>query len=282
MSPAAASMAASRRGPRDGVLPYVDVFRLGFVETLAYRSQIWMRLVLVPLTAAFQYFIFAALYASGPEVMGGHRLTEIAGYVALMQTLRTLFANNISIFIGEAIRTGQIATYLLRPLAFPWFAMSYIAGRGASQVFTMGVPTLIGFALVGALPAPPDAGTFVAFLLLTLAAFLLYNLAFTMAGLIGFFVEFSGELAWSVELVLMLLGGATIPLSFFPAWLARPLELLPTSFIYYVPAEAYLGRIGGPHLVGAVVIAWTWVVLGFLGVRRFYELGRRHISIQGG
>ncbi len=267
---------------RPTLLPYLDVFRLGFLETLAYRSQIWMRLVLVPLTAAFQYFIFAALYATGPEVMGGHRLAEIAGYVALMQTLRTLFANNISIFIGEAIRTGQIATFLLRPLAFPWFAISYISGRGASQVFTMGLPTLLAFGLAGVLPAPPDALTFAAFLLLTLAAFLLYNLAFTLAGLIGFFVEFSGELAWSVELVLMLLGGAAIPLSFFPAWLENVLVALPTSFIYYVPAEAYLGRIPGPWLVAAVAVAWTWVGLGFIAVRRFYDLGRRHISVQGG
>ncbi len=267
---------------RPGVGPYFDVFRLGFVETLAYRSQIWMRLVLVPLTAAFQYFIFAALYRTGPEVMGGHRLRDIAGYVALMQTLRTLYANNISIFIGEAIRTGQIATFLLRPIAFPWFAMSYIGGRGASQVFTMGVPTLIAFGLAGALPAPPDVITFIAFLLLTLAAFLLYNLAFTMAGLIGFFVEFSGELAWSVEMILMLLGGATIPLSFFPAWIAKPLEFLPTSFIYYVPAEAYLGRITGATLFASVAIAWVWVGIGFVAVRRFYDLGRRHISVQGG
>ncbi len=268
--------------PRRTLLPYFDVFRLGFVETLAYRSQIWMRLVLVPLSAAFQYFIFAALYATGPAVMGGHRLAEIAGYVALMQTLRTLFANNISIFIGEAIRTGQIATYLLRPLAFPWFAISYISGRGASQVFTMGLPTLLAFGLAGVLPRPPDVTTFTAFLLLTFAAFLLYNLAFTLAGLIGFFVEFSGELAWSVELVLMLLGGAVIPLSFFPTWIERALLVLPTSFIYYVPAEAYLARISGAWLAGAVLIAWLWVGLGFVAVRHFYDLGRRHISVQGG
>ena len=264
------------------LLPYLDAFRLGLMEALAYPSQIWTRLVMVPLAVAFQYAVYAAVFSSGEQRIGGLTLLEITGYVALVQTLRTLFANNISLFIGEAIRTGQIATYLLRPVAFPAFALAYIGGRGASQVLTVGLPTLATFAAIGALPAPASTAHFVAFLALSLSGFLLYNLVFTLAGLLGFYVEFSGEIGWSVELVMMLLGGATVPLTLFPEALQRVLLVLPFRHIYFVPIEAWLGKIPASGLLPAFLYTLGWAAVLTLAVAVVYDRGRRHLSIQGG
>ncbi|MCK6529276.1 ABC-2 family transporter protein [Myxococcota bacterium] len=263
-------------------LPLLDAFRLGVVEALAFGSQIWMRLVTVPMAVAFQYAVYAAIYASGPDRIGDHSLPEIAGYVALVQTLRTLYANNISFFIGQAIRTGQIATFLLRPVSFPWFAIAYTSGRGASNLVTIGGPTLLAFGALGALPAPASAVHFAAFLALALAAFLVYNLVFTLAGLLGFYVEFSGEIGWSVELVAMLLGGATVPLTFFPEAVERFCRALPFATIYFVPVEAWLGKLPADRLLPAVGEAWLWVAVLAVAVQAMYARGRHHLSVQGG
>ncbi len=263
-------------------IPYLDAFRLGLIETLAYPSQVWMRLFMVPLAVAFQYAVYAALYSGGAIEIGGLTLAQMTGYVALVQILRTLFANNISIFIGQAIRSGQIATFLLRPLGFPGFAIAYISGRGASQVLTVGLPTLLAFAALGAVPVPASLMAFIAFLLFTLLGFLLYNLLFTLAGLLGFYMEFSGEIGWSVELIMLLLGGAVVPLSLFSKQIQYVANLLPFRFLYYQPVAAWLGKIPEETLGVDLLLATGWVGLATGWVALFYSRGRRHLSIQGG
>ena len=64
---------------------------------------------------------------------------------------------------------------------------------------------------------------------------------------------------------MMLLGGATVPLTFFPHVAQRIFALFPFRSIYFVPIEAYLGKLSTGGLAWAVLEAWGWVaVLSFL------------------
>ncbi|MCL2416084.1 MAG: ABC transporter permease, partial [Defluviitaleaceae bacterium] len=242
---------------------YLSIFRIKFVNTLQYRSA-----AIAGLTTQFAWGFmlnlgFIAFYRSDPTAFP-MQLHETISYIWMQQAFLALYAlwfweNDISASITE----GNIAYDLVRPIGIyeRWFCQS-LASRLARAALRF-IPIL----LVGVfLPQPlrlvlPSITQLLLFLTSTALA-LGVVVAFTMLMYISIFYTISSS---GVRLITAslgdFLGGAIIPLPFFPAPWRQIAELLPTGSMMNVPLRIYSGNISGIDALSGMGLQIFWILV---------------------
>jgi ABC-2 type transport system permease protein len=113
-----------------------------------------------------------------------------------------------------------------------------------------------------------------------LAALLQFFL-FEGLSLLSFWVENTYGIRFTMRVIMEVVGGAIIPLSFFPQILEKTFMLLPFPFLIYVPMKIYLGKIPleqvGLELFKEggwiVVLAMLNLILWKRGIRQYVAMG---------
>ena len=113
-----------------------------------------------------------------------------------------------------------------------------------------------------------------------LAALLQFFL-FEALSLLAFWVENTYGIRFTVRVIMEVVGGAIIPLSFFPQILQKLFLLLPFSYLIYLPMRIYLGKIPLDEVPLEFLKEGVWIVgLALLnmmiwkkGIRQYVAMG---------
>jgi ABC-2 type transport system permease protein len=115
---------------------------------------------------------------------------------------------------------------------------------------------------------------------LALAGLLQFFL-FEGLSLLSFWVENTYGIRFTMRVIMEVVGGAIIPISFFPQALERVFLLLPFPFVIYLPMRIYLGKISLAGIPLELMKEAGWIV-GFAilnvvlwkrGVRQYVSMG---------
>ena len=82
--------------------------------------------------------------------------------------------------------------------------------------------------------------------------------------------------------VVTILSGFTLPISFFPDWAARLMQLLPFAGMVNTPIEIYIGVIQGDMLLLRLGMQAFWGIVLLALAHWVLSLGVRKLVIQGG
>lgn len=263
---------------------YGTFVRNAFLAMLAYRLRYYTGIVTYLLFVSVHYFIWNAVYHGRPpgSTIHGFTLEQMVTYVSVAWIARSLYFSSVDEEINEIVRTGQISIYLLRPVQFHFMLLSQAFGETLFRLIFFTLP--IGAVILWSFPVAPPASP------LALVWFLLSNVtSFFVMAEIGFLV---GLLAFGMKSIqgvmrakyylIQLLSGLLLPLAFFPAPVARVLEMLPLKMITYVPLQLYLGKITGPAVLLTFVEQIAWAALLFALGQWGWHRAVRKLTIQGG
>jgi ABC-2 type transport system permease protein len=271
-----------------GLSPYAWIMRLTFLKLMAYRMRYLTGIATYGVFVGGQYFIWKAIYAAkqlGPDDrLEGLTLAELTTYLAVGYIARAAYFTNTDSEIAARFQSGDVTLDLLKPVRFhaQWLAQAF--GETCFRVLFFACPmALILGPLFGVLPPAPAAWW--QFPLLFLAAFWVNAELNLLTGTIAFWLEDVYGLMSLKRNLLMLLSGLLVPLHFFPGWIAKATEALPSAVIAYYPTMAYLGQLGQEgHLpfeqVALVALGWC-VALRFMNVL-LWRAARGKLEVQGG
>ncbi|MBN1919805.1 MAG: ABC-2 family transporter protein, partial [Anaerolineae bacterium] len=162
--------------------------------------------------------LWSTVYAvSGNTTESGYTLRDIVWYLVMTETVM-MSSSRIFVDMGEAVRSGAVATTLARPVSFPLSQMATSLGTSAPR-FAL---NLAAGMLVVSLGVGFGAGSLpglAAFLLLAALALLLDALIVVLIGLLAFWMEETQPVFWIYQKLLFTVGGLFLPLEFFPDWL---------------------------------------------------------------
>ena len=202
----------------------------------------------------FMALWMAAFDISGRAEVGGYRLAEMVWYLAMTETI-TLSGSRVFVEISEAVKAGDLAYTLARPLSYPVYQVAnslgnsaprfllnlavaaVVVGLGMRQMPVLSPSTMLGINSAegaGSLPG------LLAFLGMAALALLLDALIAVLIGLLAFWIEEVMPVFWIYQKLLFTVGGLFLPLEMFPDWLRRAAEWLPFQFIAYAPARAFV------------------------------------------
>jgi len=222
-----------------------DIVRYGFVlrtsarQQWAYRAEIVARAIqMVLFMGVFMALWSTAFAVSGQGELAGYTLVEMVWYLAMTETI-TLSSSRVFLEISEAVKAGDVAYTLARPVSYPFFQVANSLGNSAPRFLL----NLLAATVVVGLGMRQTAGSpagLAAFLATAALALLLDALIAVLIGLLAFWLEEVSPAFWIYQKLLFTIGGLFLPLEMFPEWLQRVASWLPFQFISYVPARAFV------------------------------------------
>lgn len=259
---------------------YAELSRLAFRQQIAYRAA--------TIAGVFTNSVFGIILAS--VMIGFYGSAEgpsVAGW-SEREAVTLVWINQALIMpvyiwgwweVSQSIRTGAIATDLLRPVSWYGLWLSRDLGRAVAAMFLRMVPTLaVGWFLFDiALPATLRSA--VAFVLVVvLAAWVSFSLRL-LSNLFSFWlIDHRGIAAIFITLATFL-SGMAMPIDFFPEPLRTVAMALPFQAVLMAPNNIYLGKATVLEIVAQQVF---WIAVLAVVCQATLRRGERKLVVHGG
>jgi ABC-2 type transport system permease protein len=260
--------------------------RYGFILRTAARQQ-WVyrgELGIQAISMVVFMGIFMALWTtaygvSGRAELAGYRLAQVVWYLGMAETI-ALSSSRIFNEIGAAVRAGDLAYTLSRPLSYPFYQVANSLGNSVPR-FLINFLTAIVVVGIGIGQFAGSVQGIIAFLMMAALALLLDALIAVLIGLAAFWLEEVFPVFLIYQKLLFTAGGMFVPLEMFPDWLRKLVAWMPFQFITYAPPRAFVDFEPGfvaQALTGQVIYVIVLVAL----VSLVWRVARRRMVMHGG
>jgi len=262
------------------------VTRYGFVlltsarQQWVYRSELVARAVqMVLFMAVFMALWTTAYGVSGQPELEGYSLPEMVWYLAMTETV-ALSTSRIFLEIAEAVRAGDLAYTLTRPLGYPLFQVANSLGNSLPR-FLLNLLTASAVVLVGMRQVEGSLPGLAAFLLLAALALVLDALIAVLIGLAAFWLEEVTPIYWIYNKLLFTIGGLFLPLEMFPPGLQQVVRWLPFQLITYAPARAFV-KFEPAFVLQSLAGQGIYIVVLLAVVFLVWRAAQRRLVVHGG
>jgi ABC-2 type transport system permease protein len=251
-----------------------------FTTNLAYRSEVWLRTLGNFVTIMIQVSIWRAVIGEGG--VNGISLEQMITYSILSTLIYALLLTHISGKVDASLKSGSIASDLIRPLSYQLYLFADGLGGVFYQLLFVVVPSFLISWLVFGIQPPASFEHFAAFVISLLLALILSFLFGYLVSLIAFWFLTHFALDWTLSAFLIVFSGSFLPLWFFPEPWASIAQSLPFQFLGYVPAAIYLGQIPQYSVVSTLLVGFGWALVLFGFVQWLWSRAIRRLVVQGG
>ena len=255
--------------------------RLGYRRYAAYPGATYAGLFTNTVFGFMRTYVLLAMFGTA-AAFGGYDRAAAVSYAWLTQGLMA----TIHIWgwqdLGQRIRTGDIATDLVRPVHPLRAGLAFDLGRSVYHAIFRGLPPVVIGALTFGLLVPADP--------LVVAAFL-FSVALAVVVSYAFRVIYNAASFWLMDwrgtMMLALiaanfLSGTLVPVGFFPAPLQVIAQATPFPSMVQIPVDIYVGRLAGSATITALAVQAAWAI-GLMGsAALLFGRGVRRLVVQGG
>lgn len=228
--------------------------KAGYIQTLAYRSEVFLWLLLDSIPVIVTIFVWISIYSNKTSIEG-YSLSNIVNYFVLVLIINSVSASHFEQFRVEQIRMGKIDYFLTRPFSYiQEILVGHIAGKifyiTASMPFFFIMISIINYFFSLQFPIFTLL-SFSTFFLLLMFAFAVEFILGLIIVLLGFWFEGSDGLEHFKWIIVTLFSGWLIPIPMMPEWLKSITLALPFKYMYAVPIETalYQSSITGIDLI---------------------------------
>ncbi len=263
-------------------LVYLEFARKSFQRQLQYRIANYSGFAVNTFFFVVRAYLFMALYEHR-GVVAGYNVVEAVTFAGLTQALLMVFDSFGSARdIGGAVKSGQVATDLMKPIDYQFFLLFRQFGRSFYYLFFRGLPIFAVMAIFFPWKHPHSV---FALLLFFPSVFLAVTITFSLSFVVGLSAFWFLDISGVGQIVMgsaIFLSGFIIPISFFPSGFGRICEWLPFVGQSYVPVAIYLGKYAGGQMISMLVRQVLWSIVLILMGRALMSLAVRKVIIQGG
>lgn len=256
--------------------------KASLLEHLSYLGYIWGGIFVNIVQIMVFYYLWMVVY-DGNNSLNGLNSHQIVTYTILARLLDLLvIQGHVNLILKNQIRDGEVVVELIRAFDFELSLYSSRIGLLISATLTKVLPTFVVAGFFFEVMLPHSILNFILFLIsIVLGMTIVFFIEF-FVGLLSFYTSSGWGLNNLKNAMLTLLSGALVPLTFFPDWFRRILEVLPFKGAVYTPISIYLGLISGTQLYKALLFQVFWVVILLIITRIFYRFSIKNITVQGG
>lgn len=252
---------------------YLAYFKSSFKLNTAYKANFGIRLV----TDIVWFFIFFTLWTTiytknQIDSIQSYTLTSIITYYFVTEFIFK-FDVAQSIYLNWTVWSGYFSNDLVKPWNVP---IIYIIDAVTERflVILMAIPVFaIIYFFIHQYIVFPNMLNMALFIVTLILSFLL-NICFNL--IFHTLVFKYGDQEGTIELVnyiAIFFAGGFFPIAFLPQGLKFLFELLPFKYLYYVPANIFLGKLSVDQIVASWVAIIAWSALFYSIFYHFYKKG---------
>jgi ABC-2 type transport system permease protein len=179
--------------------------------------------------------------------------------------------------MATEIRLGRISSFLLYPISFNFYQFGKFLGVIIIQIM-IAILSVALFYAIGMIHDINITGFILGIIFCFLSATIWYLINY-ISGVMAFWMEETWFLRVTVTLICRLIGGAIMPLEFFPDWLRFITYFTPFTYMIFYPIKILEGDFSNITSVFIVLLAWCGVFtfcaskLWKMGVRSYTAAG---------
>ncbi|OYD07031.1 ABC transporter permease [Paludifilum halophilum] len=260
---------------------YLELMRIRFLMMLAYRVNYYSGIIIYSLNIGVYYFLWMAVYGNSGSI-NGTTSVEMATYVAVAWMSRAFYFNNLDREIAQEIRDGTVAIQLIRPYHYILVKCFQGLGEGLFRLLLFSVPGLLVVSLVFPIQLPGSLSPWLWFGLSLILGFVINAQINVLTGLMAFFVLNNAGMIRAKRVLVDLLSGLILPISFYPDWAQRILSFLPFQGISYMPSTILSKGMPTGEILSFLGIQTLWGILLWLPIQILWMTARRRLVVQGG
>ncbi len=265
----------------DNLIIYFEFAKKSFQQQLQYRIANYSGFAVNTFFFIVRAFVFMALFEHS-GIVADYSLSEAITFTGITQAILMVIGIFGTLEIANAVKSGEVATDLMKPINYQYFALFRQFGRSVYFFLFRGIP--IFTVMVIFFPwVPPHSlmALIIFFISLMFAAMITFSINF-MVGMSAFWLMDVRGISGIVTGMGMLLSGFLIPISFFPSNFGHICEWLPFVGQSYIPVAIYLGKYSGMMLLNMLIRQVGWVLVLILTGKILLRFAMRKLTIQGG
>lgn len=256
------------------------MFKFTLKDQIEYPAEIyyWLILTLIPLFT--MAYLWLTVYQQREQVASFSLSTIITYYFVVMLINR--LNSHTAFWISDLVRQGTLSVLLLRPYGFFNFVFTRSLLRKLIS-FSLSLPVIfaVGYLLREYIVFPSSLAYWLFFLLAVFLSICIFALFGFILGFVSFWTLEIGSIVYFYYTLLDFLGGAFIPLEFFPDTFRNILNLLPFRFLFSLPASVYIQRLTLSEALVGLSYGIVWLgVLAFI-YRLLWNAGLKRYAAYG-
>lgn len=260
---------------------YWELGKRSFQQQFAYRAATIAGLFTNSVFGVMLTSVYLALYWDKPESasVGGFTAEQTITYTWLGQAMIMPVLFWGWWLIIDTIRNGTVVMDMLKPMDYFRYWLSRDLGRGAGQVLTRGIPTLIVGSILYDLIWPETWQRLVAFLISVVFAVIVSFCVRFMLNLWGFWLLDHRGIGSIMIVVSGVFSGQLLPIAWYPEPIRDVMNVLPFRSMLMTPVEIWLGQVSIAFGLSLQVF-WTTVMIGCCYA--LLHVAERRVVVQGG
>ena len=259
---------------------YLSLFVRALKANFAYRASTVTSLITAVFMYAVPLLVWRQVYAQNPNIAISK--AKMFPYLLLACCVNYALGMSVEFRIGQRIRSGLIATDLLKPIDFQLSQGIQSVSDGLFNGALGMVVFLCGYIILGSNIFPASALSFGLFIVSFLLAFLIqYFICFVFVQ--GAFYTYSGYGIFAARGALhQTFSGMAAPLALYPPFLKTAGEWLPFRHTIYTPVSIYMGWAQDAEAFSLILQQAVWV-LGLWALGKILMVqSLKQLEVQGG
>jgi len=260
---------------------YLSLALVTLQQAITYRLPTLLTFLSNFVWVLILLFLWQTIFAARGQV-GTFDWPRMRTYILVSYVVNSLVTHYSESEVIYAIREGQIAVDLIRPVDYMAARLAGAAGSALFEGALGGVAALALGIFVLHVQPPASPGAALAFAVSIALAFLVRFLISYLVSLFCFWTANGLGLMWARAAVSNVLSGALIPLQLFPGWLRSVAAILPFQALVSTPVLIYQGQRAGTGLLLALGVQVGWAVALWLLARALWIPCVRRLTVHGG
>lgn len=259
---------------------YISLIKTSTQQTLAYRSNFFMSIMVTVLLFISSFFLWKSVFA-GKDTISIYTWENMKGYLLVAFICNTLLSWYSESSISRKILDGSVAMDLIKPYNFYFARLSETIGASIFEALVISVAAVI-LVFTIRIPLPKNLMTWICFLISILFALIIkFGIVYLFSMLIFITSSYMG-IQWARAAITNLLSGGLVPLVFFPSWCQSVFAYMPFQYIVSFPASIFLNQKDLSQIGKDFIIELLWIIILFIMGKALFALSIRKVTIYGG
>ena len=241
-----------------------SIFTMELRQILTYRADFWVNFVgNASITFILAYFLWAAIFeANQAQTLNGYNMQDIVLYYLIVPQLFRIQQGSGIGSISREIYEGTLNKYLLYPINYYALKIIIYFAHTTFYILQLFLIMFLYWIFTGQEGVLSFSATQLFLFLISLYfVSLLYFAMSSISELIAFWADNIWSLGVIIRFLTSFLGGALIPLSFFPDWAQSILYKTPFPYLISFPYETLTKPLDISTYIGNMIILVAWISL---------------------
>lgn len=236
---------------------YLPVYYLGLKNSLIYRANMIMKLVLQLASLLVTVLMWKFILTESGSFQ------QMARYLLVTNLISLIFTTGPVFQFADMVESGNLSLYLTRPLSLYWYLFNYNLG--------LQTPLLLLYLILLLFLVKSAGPVFLLLIYLLLSSLMFFSLMMVLA-MLSFWLINMWPLRSGINAVYLLLGGLYFPLNLLgPVY--QYLKYNPFSLVTYFPARLLTGTTDQRDFFTNCLAVCCWLLLSVLLGKALFKKG---------